>query len=221
LGRRASLILGAAMGVAVILVVWLVAFSPVLGADTVRVTGVHLLTADQVREAAGIGAGEPLVRIDTGAVAHRVEALREVASARVRLSYPNTVTIEVTERVPIGYVGSGSGFALVDSGGVQFRSVSRPPARLPLFSVPSGSAAPAAAQAEAIVAEALPRSLRGKVASIQAFDATAITVVLTDHRIVHWGSADDSARKAQLLAAVITRPGTVFDVSDPTQVVVR
>ena len=38
---------------------------------------------------------------------------------------------------------------------------------------------------------------------------------LANGKTVRWGNADDSARKAAVLAALMTRPGKVYDVSSP------
>jgi cell division protein FtsQ len=45
--------------------------------------------------------------------------------------------------------------------------------------------------------------------------------VLRDHRVVRWGSPDRSSDKARVLSALLARPGTVFDVSDPDLVYAR
>jgi cell division protein FtsQ len=194
---------------------WLVAFSPVLGVRTVAVRGAGTLSADQVRAAAGIRTGTPLIRLDSGAVAHRVESLPGVRSATVTTSYPSTVVITVDERVAVGVLKSGTGFVLVDATGAQFRSVAERPAALPLFDVPAGADARATGQAVATVAAALPAQLRAQVASIQALDPEAVTLLMTDRRIVRWGSADRSADKARILPALLARPATQVDLTDP------
>jgi cell division protein FtsQ len=51
---------------------YLVLFTPVLGVRTVEVTGTDSLSADEVREVAGIVDQRPLLRIDTGEIADRV-----------------------------------------------------------------------------------------------------------------------------------------------------
>lgn len=212
------LILGA---IAVVLVgavaSWLVAFSSVFGVRTVTVRGVHTLTAAQVQRTANIAHGTPLVRLDTDTIRNRVEALPDVAAATVMTSFPSTVTVTVTERVAIGVVAVRGGFMLVDRTGDQFRRVTRQSARLPLFVVPRGTDARTTGGAVATVAVALPSAVRGRIASVQALDPKAITLLLNDGRVVRWGSAARSMDKARVLPALLRQPGTQFDVTDPDQ----
>jgi cell division protein FtsQ len=215
---RRRLILGA---LAVVLVgavlAWLVAFSSVFGVRTIRVNGTHVLTVAAVRNAAHIEHGTPLIRLDTAAVARRVEALPDVASASVSVSYPSTVVITVRERLPVGYVETGGAYRLVDRTGDQYRRVGTRPRLLPKFVVPSGVSARTTGGAVATVAADLPAALLRRVASIQALDPAAITLVLTDGRIVRWGSVERSADKARILPTLLSRPGRQFDVTDPDQ----
>ena len=194
---------------------WLVAFSSVFGVRAVEVGGAHVLSAAEVRAAAHIAHGTPLVRLDRSAILRRVEALPDVATATLRTSFPSTVVITVTERVAIGYVKDGTGYRLVDATGYRFRTLTAPPPRLPLFVVPSGAGAQATAGAVATVAAALPAAIRDGVASIQALDPQAITLLLSDQRVVVWGSADRSADKARILPALLAQPGSQFDLTNP------
>jgi cell division protein FtsQ len=220
-GRTVAWI-AAAVALVCLLAAWLVAFSPVLGVRTVTVRGTHLLSADAVRAAAAVHRGSPLIRLDTAAVAHRVEHLPEVGAVSVRVSYPGTVVITVAERVAVGYLpATGGRFVLVDRGGAQFRTVAARPAGLPLFDVPSGSQAVGTGRAVADVAAALSPTIRHRLASIQALDPGSVTLVLTDGRVVRWGSDDRNADKARVLAALLTQPGTQFDISDPDLPVAR
>jgi cell division protein FtsQ len=198
-------------------VTWLVAFSSVLGVRTVTVRGVHVLSGAQVRTAARIDNGAPLVRLDTDGIRTRVEALPDVASATVTTSFPSTVIITVTERQAVGVVQSGDGFVLVDRTGDQFRSSAQRPPGLPLFVIPKGPAARATGRAVATVAAALPAHLRSRITSIQALDPRAITLLLTNGRVVRWGSADRSTQKARILPALLKQSGDQFDVTDPDQ----
>jgi cell division protein FtsQ len=198
-------------------VTWLVAFSSVFGVRTVTVRGIHTLRADQVRSAAKIDNGAPLVRLDTDGIRTRVEALPDVASAKVTTSFPSTVIITVSERVAVGVVQTGSGYLLVDRTGNQFRTARDRPAHLPLFVIPKGTDARETGGAVATVAAALPARIRARIASIQALDPQAITLLLTNGRVVRWGSADRSAQKARILPALLHERGDQFDVTDPDQ----
>jgi cell division protein FtsQ len=217
LGLIAALVVGlVAVGA------WTVAFSSVLGAKTITVLGTRTLTVAQVRAAAHIAPGAPLIRLNQGQVTRRVEALPDVASAQIRLRYPHTVIITVTERVAIGYVSAGSAFALVDHSGHQFRTVATIPAGLPHFVVAAGASVQAVGAAMASVAAALSGTpVLAQLSLIQAADPEAITLVLRDGRTVLWGGAERSADKAHILAALLARPGRTFDISDPDQVVAR
>lgn len=200
---------------------WIVAFSPVFGVKTVQVRGAQHLSAVQVRSAAAIAGGSPLVRLDTDAIRTRVEELPDVASATVTTSFPSTVTITVTERVPIGVVRAGNEYRLVDRTGQQYRAVAKRPANLPLFALPAGATAQASGSAVATVAAALSAKLRAKISSIQALNPDEITLVLADGRLVQWGSAGQSAAKARVLPALLHQThddsSAEIDVSDPVQ----
>jgi cell division protein FtsQ len=204
----------------IVMVVWLVGFSSALGVKQVDVRGAYNVTVAQVRAAARIRHGTPLARLDTAAVTRRVEDLPVVAAARVRVSYPSTVLITITERTPTGYIAAGSAAVLVDATGHQYLRVPQPPRGLPRFDIPLGAPA-ATGQALATAAAALTPGLRSRIGVLQAGSATTIVFVLTDGRVVLWGSADRSAQKARVLSALLNQPGTQFDISDPDVAVVR
>ncbi len=215
---RRTLVLGAvAVLVVAVAVVWIVAFSSVLGVRHVLVRGERTISGAAVAAAAAVPAGAPLMRLDTGAVARRVARLPEVAAVSVRTSLPSTVTITITERVAVGAVQSGSRYQLLDHTGAVFRTVAQRPHALPLFVVPVGAQHRAVDRAVATVAAQLPASVRRKTRSVQALDASAITLLMRDGRIVHWGSAADTARKAELLPALLHQRNMSIDISDPTQ----
>lgn len=200
------------------LLVWVIAFSSVLGVRSVKVAGTRTLTAAEVRSVAGIRPGTPLVRLDTAAVSQRLRALAPVRSVTVATSYPSSVTISITERVAVGYRPVDGGEVLVDADNVAFRTVRTPPARLPRLQV-SGIDAPSAAAAR--VAAALPARLAAKVSSISAASEESVSLALNDGRTVLWGGTDRSSDKARLLTALLGQPGRYFDLSDPSSVISR
>jgi cell division protein FtsQ len=220
--RRRVVIIVAAVTVLVgVLATWLIAFSSVFGVRTVDVRGVHVLTADQVRAAADISNGTPLVRLDTSAITKRVERLPEVASAQVSTSFPSTVVIMIEERVAVGYTLRSSHPVLVDRTGAAYRRVAHPPTGLPHFVLPTGAQQRATAAAVAAVATALPTELIRQVRFIDALNPNRITLVLSGQRLVQWGSAEQTELKARLLPALLRRPVSSVDLTDPNQPITR
>ncbi|MGX7680403.1 cell division protein FtsQ/DivIB [Jatrophihabitans sp. DSM 45814] len=203
--------------VVVAILTWVIAFSSLLGATSVKVTGTKFLSTAQVRQAAAIKQGTPLIRLDTAAVTRRVEALAEVQSAQVTTSYPNAVSISIVERTAIGYRSTGGGFSLVDVDDVAFRPVQVPPTGLPRLD----DGATSFASNVATVAGSLSPAVAKLVLSIAAPTAETITLTLRDGRTVLWGDTDRSEDKAKLLPALLTQPGRLFDVSDPDTVISR
>lgn len=205
---------------------WVVAVSPVLGVRQVSVRGEAQLSEAQIRAAADIVDGTPLVRLDTGVIRARVEALPGIESARVSVSYPSRVSIDVTERSAVAYRTESDGIRLVDAAGVAFRAVAEPPAGLPQLPAPPPTgqwtaAESAAALACAQVAAALPQPIRLQVARIDAKTANSVQLALIDGRSVIWGGAVRNEEKAQLLAPLLGQEGSVFDISAQGVVVVR
>lgn len=214
------------MGFAVVVVLalaltWLIGFSSVFGVGTVEVRGNHRVSADAVRRAAAIEDGTPLVRLDTGAVRHRVLQLPDLASVSVQESFPSTVVITVEERTAVGYLQtSSSAYEFVDRSGATYREASTKPTGLPLLAVPTGATKQTLAGVATVAAD-LPRTLLRRLVSVQAMDPQAITLVLRDGRVVRWGSVAASRAKARILPTLLRQPGQQFDLSNPSQPVVR
>lgn len=201
-----------------VLLAWVIGFSSVLGVRSVQVRGTKSVSAAQVRQVAGIRPGAPLLRLDTSAIQRRLAALPIVRSARVSTSYPSAVTIQIQERVAVGYRFAPGGVSVLDRDDVVFRTSKTPPKGLPRIDVSGGADRTSAA---ATVAGSLPAALARKVALITAPTPESVTLRLSDGRTVLWGGTDHSADKAKLLPALITQLGTYFDLSDPTLVISR
>ncbi len=200
---------------------YLMLFSSVLGARSVEVTGIGLLTADEVRAAADVPAGTPLSRLDTGAVAGRVSGLLPVAAVEVVRSWPSTVTVRVTERVPVAYIVVPDGARLVDRTGVEFATIAAAPPGTPELLSGNADATTAAAAVIDTLAQPGREPLRAALLSVRADTAFDVQLTLTDGRTVRWGSATESDRKAAVLAALLSQPGTVFDVASPDLPTIR
>ena len=170
-GRRRLYVICGVVGTAALLVIaYVIAHSSLLGAGTIEVRGVTGTGAATVRAAAGISDGAPLLFLDEGAVARRVEQLPAVAHARVSTELPSTVTIRVTLRVPVGWTRSANPtpprVAVLDGDGrVLARTTAPPPGLVHVVGVGEpgalGSRVPRVGALRAI--ETLPAALRAQV----------------------------------------------------------
>lgn len=193
---------------------WLVLGSGALGVETVRVTGVSRLLPEQVVARAAIEPGTPLARLDTEAVVRRLSGLAPVRNVEVVRDWPRTVRIEVSERVPAAVQARGSSWVLVDRSGVAFDTVHRRPAGLPRVSAPVHEGAPAL-RATLDVLDALPAEVRRQVREVRAAGLESVTLRLSRGRSVMWGSTERGDRKAAVLAVLLSRKASVYDVSAP------
>jgi cell division protein FtsQ len=190
-------------------------WTPVLGVRSVDVAGVRALTVAQVETAADIRDGTPMLRLDTVGIINRVAQLPRVAWVDVSREWPSTVRITVTERDPVGVLTEADGQHLVDSTGLDYATVAVAPAGLPKIQLPAAAPTDQRTQAVVRVMSALPGQLRAEVVVISAATPGSVQLALANGKTVRWGNADDSARKAAVLAALMTRPGRVYDVSSP------
>ena len=200
--------------------IWLFLFSTVLAVKQVDVEGAEKLTPAEVRAVAGLDQGEPLARVDLDDVRTRVQALALVRSAAVSRQWPDTVVIEVEERVAIATVEIGGQLRGLDLDGVVFDDYAKPPAGLPRVETSADAGREALREAAAVVS-ALPQDLAGMVDHVKVATVDQISLVLRDERVVVWGSADESDVKAQVLSGLLKTPGSTYDVSVPGQVSIR
>jgi len=210
-----------ALGLAVVLAVaWVVFGTSVLGVRAVAVSGTRIASADQVQVAAAVEPGTPLARVDTDAVADRIRQLPPVGSVVVSRSWPNTLVIEITERVPLATVAVADGYGILDAEGVLFQVVRRRPGDLPLVRVDRPGPSDAATRAALTVVRALTPELRDRLDSVVADAPTRIRVQLRGGRVVIWGEAQQSETKALVATSLLGRPGRTIDVSAPDVVTV-
>ncbi len=114
---------------------WILLGSRLLVVRHIDVVGERLVPRDRVLAVARVRLGEPLVRLDTGVVRDRVEAVQEVESARVERHWPATVRIVVTERRPVVAVQHDNRFLQIDRYGVTVVTSAARPRGLPTLTV--------------------------------------------------------------------------------------
>ncbi|TWP50255.1 FtsQ-type POTRA domain-containing protein [Lentzea tibetensis] len=212
LRRRAVALLTILSLIALAYGVW---FTPLFGVRSVDVRGTVVLTEDEVRTAAAIEPGSPLVRLDLKGIVTRVAAVPRVASVEVERSLPGTVRILIAERTPVGVVKASDGAHLIDSTGKDYAVLSTAPPLVPELVLSAPGQGDAATRAAVGVLNELPEKLRPEVQSVAATTGADVKVTLTQGRIVRWGSSAETPRKAAVLLVLLTRPGTTYDVSSP------
>lgn len=198
---------------------WVLLGSDLLGVRTIEVSGNRIANSDDIRRLAGVPNGTPLARLDLAAVATRVAGLPAAGTVTVARSWPNTLRINIVERTPMFAIETPGGYWIADVQGVIFRSASEVPDGLMVASVPTGD--PRLVRDLGTVLGALPNELRSRVRLVSAETPDSITLRLKGDTRIVWGSAEQSALKAQVIVALLKQPGSVYDVSAPSNPIVR
>ncbi|GAB2839426.1 cell division protein FtsQ [Streptomyces deserti] len=209
---------------------WLLYGSSWLRVETVSVSGTRVLTPDQVRQAADVPLGEPLISVDTDAIETRLRRkLPRIDAVDVARSWPHGIGLKVTERTPVLIVQKGGKFVEVDDEGVRFATVSEAPKGVPALEMAVSRSSSAAASLrrfgegrlvrEAVrVARAVPAAVARETRTVKVRSYDDISLELSDGRTVGWGSGEKGAAKARTLTALMKAAPDArhFDVSVPT-----
>ncbi len=225
-GRRRLIIAGVALGVAALVVGgWFLLHTPLFSARSITVTGnVHETSAEVVAQA-GLASHPPLLDVDAGAAAARLEELPWVRVASVHVSWPDGVRIAVTEETPRFTAGTPAGqwATLSNDGRVLALSATRP-AGLLLLTVPEppgqpGRVLPAKDAPGLRVASTLPASFVGQVTAVTVEPAGWVQLTLTTPVLVDIGTTSELTAKyedvSSILAGATLHNGDVIDVSVP------
>ncbi|WP_052667693.1 cell division protein FtsQ/DivIB [Nitriliruptor alkaliphilus] len=218
------------VGVVLLLVaIWAVERSPLVGLESIEVVGTDRLTEDDVLEAVDLELGTSTLRLRLGRVEERVEALALVATADARRLDPLRVRIEVVERVPV-LVARGDGRELlVDRTGLVLAPGSvdgLPAVRLAEAPPPPGERGPDRGPlAEAVTAwRGLSGPLRAEVVRYDAREAGELDLELRSGVTVRFGRAERIDEKVRALGAVLEdvgdTPVSTIDVRAPARPVV-
>lgn len=209
------------LGVCVLVIVAAVAwFTPALSVRTVEVDGAFAVPEQQVRDLLEIPSGRSMLRIDTTEIARRVARIPKVRTARVQRVFPSTVKVTVVERVPVVFFESPQGAHLLDAESVEF-AIEPAPIGVPKLITDHPAGDDPLTRAAVAVLTVLPPALGVQVDEVVARSISDISLKLKDERTVLWGGTNDAERKSAVVLPLLTRPGTVFDVSSPNLVTVK
>lgn len=198
--------------------VWVVWFSPVFEARSVEVKGNSQASTEEIVAAARVPLGTPLIRIDTNAIRARVREVPPVADANVTRSLTGTVQISVTERIGLYVIPVASQYLVVDSTGTGFLTVAAVPEGLPVVNL-TVEATPESQRLmtdAATIISALPDSVRTQMIQMGAETPDTFTIDLANDSEILWGSAEDSALKAQVIDSLLGVNAHYYDVSSPS-----
>ncbi|WP_168583703.1 cell division protein FtsQ/DivIB [Gephyromycinifex aptenodytis] len=190
-------------------------YAPFLRIADVAIEGARPQQQPGIQRAADITLGEPLVEVDTKAVAARVMATKLFSEVQVQRSWPDTVTITATPREPVLALQAEAGQVwLVDDSGVAYEEVTHAPDDLPLATSDQGLNETASA-ALARVASSLRTDLRAATRDLH-IDAESRVSLQVKETEVFWGESEDSRLKAAVVTRLLDTAGVGYiDVSAP------
>jgi cell division protein FtsQ len=202
--------------------VWLVEFSPVLVTRSVKVEGVPPGDVSAIVERAAVRMGTPLARVDTRLISRRVSVTAALAQVTVSRSYPSTILIKVTLRVPVLAVKNPQGqVEVVDSEGVAFATVSAAPKGVPLIDAVESPPSMESLRAAMTVLRALSAAQRDQVTNVTVLGPNMVTFKLGTVTVA-WGGASDPELKVKVMTDLLTQKGVgTIDVSAPHTPVIR
>ncbi|MFD4789132.1 cell division protein FtsQ/DivIB [Streptomyces sp. NPDC058459] len=210
--------------------VWVLYGSEWLRVRHVSVSGTRVLTPAEVRAAAAVPVGAPLVSVDTDAVQARLRGkLRRVDTVEVARSWPHGITLKLTERTPVLLARENGRFTEIDDEGVAFATTGKAARGVPMLELDVSRKGSSAASLrrfgagrlvrEAVrVAGGLPAAVARDTRTVRVGSFDGITLELGHGRTVEWGSGEQGRAKARALTALMkAAPGAWhFDVSVPT-----
>ena len=211
---------------AAVVVVWALAFSPLLGlqARRISVAGSDGSVSDQqVREVLAAYEGDSLLRLDTGRLSTQVsDKLVRVRRAQVTRAWPHGLRVHLTMRVPVATVQDSDGYQVLDNEAVVLERVSEAPSGLVTIvpgpaaqaSGPQRVSAKQVAAVTQVVGSLAPETL-AQVSSGSATEAGQVTLTLSSGASVVWGNNQDNGLKARVLATLMTTTASIYDVSSP------
>jgi cell division protein FtsQ len=208
--------------VALVVVIAVGAYSPLMALREVRIEGAQRIPAAEVQAAFAEVIGTPLPLIDPSEVQEALEAFPLIETYATETIPPGTLVVRIVERTPVGVIDTGSGLELVDAAGVVIERPEERPEGQPLIEV-DGGVADEGFRAVASVVRSLPAEVRTQLTRATAATADDVRLELAGGATVVWGSAEESAFKAAVLARLMgaAPPDTVsaYDVSSPRSAV--
>lgn len=217
--RQRLLLIGAAAAIlAIAAVLW---FSPLLALEKVGVKGSELLDHEQVSEfVLDANGGTPLPRVRTGTVEKTVlKEFPRAKEAAVHYSGPRSLSIEITDRVPVLAITTTAGFELFDDEAVNLGTVKSPPGDVTVLEESGGPPDQETVAAVIRFMAELRPELRADLTSIHAKDDKNLAGVIdtgkTKAKVV-FGDSTSASLKMRTALQLAADGRTDIDVSVPS-----
>ncbi|MDO4911117.1 MAG: FtsQ-type POTRA domain-containing protein [Corynebacterium sp.] len=190
-------------------------FYPVFSVKTYAISGTHY-SMEEVEEASGVAIGDNLLTLNANKAAQGVASLPWVRTAVVDRSFPDTVTINITERIATMWAQREDGQHIIDDQGVPF-TIDVPPAGVP--QVTGLTEDDEAAYRDILVClNAMDPVVRASVSSIDYASPTIIRIFTADGHNYYWGSSEKADQKAIAMRMLATRAEQSWNISNPALV---
>lgn len=231
--RRRYLISAAAALAALLGLVAVLYFSPLLPVRDIEVTGNDLLTDQRAQELLGDLYGEPMPQVGTSEVRQRLQDENAIAEVSAHLELPSTLHVEVVEHLPVAEVHQDDDVMLYSEHGEIIRTFAG------AEQLEAGDYSTALIDSEtalqddavfstivAVLGE-LPAEARNQLESAAADSIDSVQLDLSDGRTIVWGSEERGPEKAAVLQAILASEDAEFteveviDISTPTTPVTR
>ncbi len=220
--------IGSAVIAVILLISWILFASPLLRYqyDPSQITGYSNPSFVNKAELEALVAsydGEALLALNESALENDItNTIAEVDSVDVTRDFPRSLSIAITEAVPVACLGSGESCTAVTEQGVQLDIPHDLMIELPRIGEIGDALEPAKAVDDALaVLGALSANTRDLVAEISVANGELVTINLNDGRTVYWGGLERGEFKAQVLDLLVTQPASYYDVSIPDAPVSR
>ena len=193
------------------LLIWLAFFTDVCAIENITITGNKSLTTDEVRQLSGIAAYKNLITLPVKRLAANLERNLWIRDVKVGRHLLHTVNMVVEERSPLAMLDYSGACFLVDERGFIFTGTTAD--QLPeLLRIYCGDlAAPKIGEtvkdkkiSESVkIVASMPQALRASLSLANPFDGRGVVFASKGGFAIVYGSAEETARKNEVLQAVL------------------
>lgn len=222
--KRVGIILGIVAAIAV--TIWLLLFSPFTKVTpaTVTITGAtQWVPKEQVTSIATKNVNKSLLLVSAGDISGEILKLPGAKDVSISKGFPNSITIEVVEKVPTALLKDSQGaLTVVDSKGSIIATVDEPIAGVPLIEVENTDrdlTGRAVKQALSVLS-AVPTDLLATLVQVTAMTQDSVTTQTNQGVTIVWGNASHMDLKTAVVQKILADPAvlgtnTSIDVSAP------